>query len=255
MTDLALRGKVSVGTGAGNDHVIIGDDTVGTTAQATLDAAVHLHGLTVHTGDDNDQVDIMGAALRGHLKIETGIGNDIVSLGGESEAPAPVADGLPGGDLLDLQLQVRGHVSVALGDGNDEFNVSHASAFSMAVFGEDGLDTISVDTSHISHLGVFGGDDEDHVNIVDSVFRTLGVALGGGNDELSTDGLTSHFAALLGGDGEDTHNVVSESDFGHALIRGFELPPDVINSIGLPHLRRPLAAISGIGLGRGLRHF
>jgi hypothetical protein len=277
MSDVSLRGNVSIDTGDGDDNVHIGVEDMAAGLQLiSTDASVNLRGsLHIDTGDDNDEVNIASAAVRGRLRVDTGAGDDMVSLGEAGDPAAGLLGTLPGDVLIDASLHVRGGAHVELGDGDDDFNLSQArihsfasvdggigddeinvdqtAALGLLVFGRDGDDMVSIDSSHIRHLGISTGEGEDNVNLVDSVFASLGVSLGDDNDTLSTDGLTARFAALLGGDGEDTHNVVSESELVHDLVVGFELPPDVVNSIGLPRLRGLLNGNHGFGPGRGLR--
>jgi hypothetical protein len=98
------------------------------------------------------------------------------------------------------------------------------------------MDTISLAGMNVHHLGIHTGEGGDSVDLRDSVFHSLGVGLGAGDDTLTTSALKARIAVLLGGDGEDTLNVLSENEFAHAVIREFEIPPDV-NTPG----RRPLA--------------
>jgi hypothetical protein len=279
ISDVSLRGNVSIETGDGNDTVMIGaeGDVMAGSLLDDLDASVALRGsLSVDTGEGNDDVTVASAAVRGRLSIDTGIGEDTVSLGAEAAPMASLLGGLPGGPLGDVDLEaslhVRGGAHVELGDGNDELDVNgvrvhtfasvhggdgdddirvnHSAALGLVIAGQDGDDTVSLDGVHARFLGLSTGDGEDDVSIVDSVFMSLGVSLGADNDTLLTDSLTARFAALLGGDGEDTHNVAGESELRHELVLGFELPPDVVNTSGLPRLR---GLLNGHGLGHGLR--
>lgn len=249
LSDLSLRGHVSISTGVGDDEVIVGGDNVQQTALTTIEASVRLRDLSINTGENDDHVTVGSAAIHGFLNIQTGIGNDTVALGGAADPAANLTIPLPDNGLSDARLQVHGAAHVALGEGNDDIHVNHARAFAMFIFGHDDVDTASIESSHIGHLGMFMGDGEDNVSLVDSAFATLAVSLGGGNDQLSTGGLTAHFAVLLGGDGEDTHNVLAASEFRHELIRGFELPPGVVNTILRPRFGRPLNVLSALGSG------
>jgi hypothetical protein len=235
LNNLSLRGHVSIGTGLGNDEVVIGGGNVAGSALTTVDAAVHLRGLNINTGDDDDLVRLDNAVVHGWLNIVTGIGEDRVALGSQADPAAQAIFPLPVDKPIDASLHVRGVAVVDLGEGNDDAQVNQTKALAMAILGDDGVDTVSIDSSHILFFNVATGDDEDNVQIVDSAFATLGVFLGDGNDQLTTGGLSARFAILLGGSGEDTHNVLQTNDFAHEIIRGFELPP-IVNPIAMPTL-------------------
>jgi hypothetical protein len=252
LVDAGFAGNVSIGMGDGNDTVNIGAEAVGLAQVLPLDASVRVHGLlNIRTGDGDDEVNIDDAAIRGSLNIGTGMGEDLVSLGGEL-APAPatsVLGGVLNDDTTAASLHVRGSLHVNLGEGNDDVDATNvavrgfaninagegddgvdlaASHFgSLSVLTDGGLDNVALGNVHARFAFISTGEDNDQVSIVDSVFHSLGVFLGDGDDTLSLDTVQARFAGLFAGAGEDTLEQLGENDLVHAVIRGFEIPPDV----------------------------
>jgi hypothetical protein len=177
------------------------------------------------------------------------VGDDDVSLGGTAVVNGGPRLGLHGGvhvnlaagnDELNLdQVDARGSILVRGGAGDDAINATATTSAALAVFGDGGIDTLTLAELDVRHVGIHTGDGNDVVDIRDSAFASLGVALGDGDDSLTTAALEARLALMLGGGGEDTFNLVSENSFAHELIRGFEIPPE-INLNDLPLRPRPI---------------
>ena len=267
--ELNFRGNVSIETGEGMDRVLVGE--VDSMAAVAGDASVGLRGsLQINTGVDNDEVVVGNASVHGRLGVHTGEGDDSVVLGGMLAAAAAtngtgmdsmatlkarggVNVNLGAGDdeLAAASVNARGAIMVMGGEGDDSVNVesTHAARI-LALLGDgadEGTDTLNLNGVHAHHLGVSTGAGADNVEIVDSAFMAIGVHLGDGDDTLAHGNVTARFAALLGGMGEDTLEELSDSMLGRDLIRGFELPPDVVNT---PLPGRRLGNLFGRGLGR-----
>jgi hypothetical protein len=251
-----LRGQVAINTGGGDDRVLVGTggDAAELVGQLPDDVSVSLRGaLRINTDSGNDQIAIDDATVRGHIGLNAGEGDDLVSLGStaavdESGARLGLRGSVhinlgDGNDELNIdQLRVRGGIVARGGDGDDTVNVSQTKSNSLVVLGAGGVDTVTLADLDVHHLGVRTGEGNDSVDIRDSVFSHMGVSLGDGDDTLTTAALEGRLGLMLGGLGEDTLNVLSESTFGREVIRGFEIPPDV-NVNGLPFARRPLAQL------------
>jgi hypothetical protein len=252
----SFRGHLAIGTGAGDDRVLIGTggDAAELVGELPDDLTVEAHSLRISTDGDSDQVAVDDATIRHRLAIHTGDGDDTASLGStaavdETGARLRVRGGVhvglgDGNDELNLdQLRVRGGILAHAGEGDDTVNANAVESHHMAVLGYDGVDTVTLADLDVRVLGIHTGDGDDVVDVQDSVFAVFGASLGDGNDELTTSALEARLAVMLGGDGEDTLNELTENTFAHEVIRGFEIPPD-INTENLPGRRR-LARLLG----------
>ena len=253
-----VRGHLAIRTGAGDDRVLIGTggDAPELVGVLPADVAVNVRGLlSIDTNGDHDRVAVDDASI-GRLAINAGVGNDDVSLGStaavdESGARLRVHRGIhvnlgDGNDELNMdQLRVRGGIIALGGPGDDTLNATSTRSHALAVLGGGGMDSVSLTHIDAHHLGIHTGDDSDSVDVRDSVFTSFGVSLGDGNDTLTTAALQARFAVMLGGDGEDTLDVISQNDFAHEVVHGFEIPPDV-NVNDLLFGRRPIRRLLGL---------
>lgn len=241
------------------------------TAPAVEESSVRVHGLlSIDTGIGEDHVVVGNAKIVGQLRIDTGADNDLVQLGAppmpdEMETPAvALQDETPdpalevygtvgvqlgaGNDELGIrQMGVRGLVRLGGGEGDDAIRANMTNAWHLAIEGGagEGVDTVRLNNVHagIAQIGTGGG--ADHVEIVESAFGLLGVALGAGNDTLGLGGVRAKVALLSGGDDEDTLHELAENSIQHQRIVEFELPA--------PGPPAPMAGrAAAIGLGRGL---
>ncbi len=249
-----VRGSLSIGTGAGDDRVLIGTggDAAELVGVLPGDLAVNIRGsLRVDTDANNDHVSIDDATIGGPIGVAVGEGDDEVSLGGTSmdeSARVRVGGGVriglgAGDDELSLDhVNSRGAVFVHGDSGDDMVHASHTNAFAMLVWDDAGNDTVMLADVHARHLGIHTGVGDDNVDVRDSVFSLFGVSLGAGDDTLTTAALQARVGVMLGGEGEDTFDLVSENDIGFEVIRGFEVPPDV-NTSELPFGQRRLGRL------------
>jgi hypothetical protein len=230
--------------------------------------------LRIGTGEGNDRVVVGHALVRGQLAVATGIGDDHVVLGAppaDTSPPDPVAADATAGTantngqmpLARRALRVGGAIHVRLGagqdslvadqvaaragllanggDGDDVIGVRHANLGGLlSIFGGlgDGADRVVMDHVRAELARIATGAGSDEVHIVDSVFGMLGVGLGDGDDSLAVHGNTARAAVLLGGEGQDTLLGLGDNRFGRQLVRGFELPEMPPDSGGMA----PIAA-------------
>jgi hypothetical protein len=286
MAALSLRGNASIDTGEGEDHVMIGPQDAAVAAGLSQngvasDMSVRVGGtLRISTGDDDDQIDVDDASIRGKLKVYAGLGDDVVSLGGaaamglatgSSEAVGRgglgrfFGGGFFNGNSVDIdaRLHVKRGLHVDLGDGDDEFSLNQAhvrsfvsalgglgddemrvnltKAHGISMHGQDGEDLVSLEQAFAGFAGVHTGEGGDDVSIVDSAFFVLGVRLGDGDDMLATGNIRARFGLMHGGDGEDTHTILEASDIGHKVIKSFELPPELSNPNDVARSRNVLS--------------
>jgi hypothetical protein len=241
---------VSIGTGAGDDRVLVGTDggAPELVGELPTDLSVAARSLRVFTDGDNDEVAVDDTSVRHQLAIQTGDGDDTASLGStaavnQSGARLGVRGGVhvglgDGNDELNMdQVRVRGGIVVHAGDGDDTVDGTAVTSHLMAILGDGGVDSMTLADLDVRLLGIHTGEGNDVVDVQDSAFAAFGVSLGDGDDTLTTSALQARLAVMLGGDGQDTLNVLTENDFAHEIIRGFEIPPD-INTGNLPGLRR-----------------
>ena len=262
--DARFRHNLTIGTGAGADEVRIGaaSDASPEAALVEADANVVVRGwLTVATGEEGDTVTVADASVGGVLSILTDGGDDTVNLGAEA-AEGVAASAAGAGE--DATLHARWGIHVLLGNGVDELVARDvATRGVLAIGGGAGADTIGVHDSTATVLGIRGGEGDagdvvemsgvnahhvaislgggsDRASIVDSAFGSLAVALGAGNDSLSIQTVRARRAILAGGEGDgDELSDAGDNTFGHVVISGFELPPDVNTDPILPRITRP----------------
>jgi hypothetical protein len=251
-----LRGSLAVRTGAGDDRVLVGTGGDATELVGLLpsDLSVGVHGsVRIGTDGGNDQVLVDDAMIGGRLGVHAGMDDDLVALGSTAavdpmDARLSVRGGVhvnlgQGDDELNMdQLRTRGAIIARGGEGDDMVNAALTNSAGLMVLGDGGEDTVTLNQFYAHHLGIHTGEGNDSVDVRDSAFMAFGVALGDGDDTLTTADLRARVAIMLGGEGEDTLDVVSDSNFAHEFIRGFEVPPD-INTHGLPFGRRPLGRL------------
>jgi len=255
-----LRGSILLRTGAGDDRVLMGTGGDSAELEGILPAEVSVNvggSIRIATDGGNDEVSVDDVAVRGHLGVNAGEGDDTVSLGGVEAVAAMV-------DTIDARLQARGGVHVYLGAGADELtmqhvgtrgaivvhgglgdntvNASRTKTSALLILGDAGVDSVELTDVNSHVLGIHTGDGNDDADVRDSAFAAFHISLGDGNDTLTTAALKARIATMLGGEDEDTFEVVSENSFAHQLIRGFEIPPD-INVNELPARRRLLAGL------------
>jgi hypothetical protein len=210
-SELTVHGSAKIETGFGDDTVSLTDVTVDnqTTGGGAADMAAllqsflsnqHGNGLALGhlkqflrqlNGDDNQGNNGNGGgnnsnnANAGGLVVDTGFGDDTVTITGLSAAKLAVSTGA-GADTVDLsEIDVDGLVSIDTGIGDDD---------------------VTLDTLAAARLDVNTGAGNDTVNIIAAALERLNVDLGAGDDSLTTsaDTTISGQSKLAGGAGTDT---------------------------------------------------
>lgn len=268
LNQVHFRDEVGIGTGAGNDRVLVGvplsapesaaaelADTASAPAPGNPPPLVTVGGaLRIMTRGGEDFVHVGDAAILGRLGIATGSENDRVVLGAEPvetpDEPATEVSQAPTETPPRPALHVGRGIDVQLGDGDDMLTTGrvgtpggflvngggggdhvrlHATRvghlLAVDAGADDGADRVSLDRVHAGVALVATGRGQDDVRIADSVFHMLGIDLGDGEDSLSLRGNRARLAVLLGGEGQDTLIGLAENQFGHKIVRSFELPP------------------------------
>lgn len=212
-SELTVHGSASIQTGFGDDTVSLTDVTVDnqTTGGRNTNVAgllqnflgnQHGNGLALghlkqflrqlnNNNDDGDD-DNQGnggsnsqSSNAGGLIVDTGFGDDTVTISGLSAAKLSVTTGF-GADTVDLSdLDITGDIAVDTGAGADD---------------------VTLDTLAAARLTVNTGVGDDTVDIVAAALEKLNVDLGAGNDSLTTsdDTTISGQAKVAGGAGTDT---------------------------------------------------
>jgi hypothetical protein len=210
-----FRGNVGIGTGAGNDRVVVGvpmlpvepRPEVGADSLAvTLDAPsadvppdpslapplVGIGGsLTIAAGAGEDDIHVGNAAIDGRLSVATGTENDRVLLGNAPLAtptdPPAEASVVPPLAPPQAVLHVGRGIDVQLGEGNDGLTSNRVGTpAGMMVHGGEGDDHVGLIETRVGHLlAVHGGAGEgaDHVSIDRVHAGAAMVATGAGHDE------------------------------------------------------------------------
>jgi len=213
-SELTVHGSASIETGFGDDTVSLTDVTVDnqTTGGGNTNVAgllqnflgnQHGNGLALghlkqflrelndnndDQGDDDDQGNggkNLHDSNAGGLVVDTGFGDDTVTITGLSAAKLSVTTGF-GADTVNLSnIDVHGDVSVDTGAGADD---------------------VTLNTLAAARLTVNTGAGDDTVDIVAAALEKLNVDLGAGNDSLTTsdDTTISGQSKLAGGAGTDT---------------------------------------------------
>jgi hypothetical protein len=206
--------------------------------------------LIIETGAGDDLVNVASAAIRGHVSIGAGEGDDTVRLGGrivelDSESGETTEEA-----TQPAILRVGSGIGVRLGDGADTLVASRVAAEAVRVGGGLGADSVRLNQLRTGALAVAGGEDDasdevllsgvnarfaevhtgagaDRVRIVDSAFGQLFASLGEGDDTLAMSGSEALAALLSGGAGEaDAFRDAGDNRIRRKLVRGFELPAE-----------------------------
>ena len=211
VNEAQFAGNVSIRTGRGEDHVLVGrplgdppgpqplageqgDDAGDGTLPPDVAPNVIVGGsLQIRTGADSDHVHVGNAAVGRRLLLGTGGGDDTAILG-LPEAPNPpdpggTADAAGGADDSDgprpSALHVGGAVGVGLGRGNDHLSMHRLGASAISANGGQGDDALAAHDTNSRLLLLRGGlgDGADTVN-VQGVHAQVGIVhTGGGDDE------------------------------------------------------------------------
>ena len=221
--------------------------------------------LRIGTGSENDTVAVDNTNIGRNLAVSSGEGNDIVRVGqpdGPIDGPAdgPIDEPLPPAEEVaatpsqdqtpnTAQVRVRGATHIHLGAGEDALNVNDLNTRLLHVNGGadsdrivisdtraglvnihggrgEASDTIRVNQTNARVLGIRTGAGDDSVRVTDSAFSLIAAGLGAGNDTLALGGVKARAAFLFGGAGdEDLYRDLGENMIRNQVVRGFELPP------------------------------
>ena len=239
---LRVAGDLGVGTGGGDDRVMVGMPP--DPSQPNAPTGVHVRGaFRIATGLGDDVVIEQQVAVGLGHSVATGQGSDEVLIGAANtsttppDRPALAAERafIDLGDENDV-LRVNGAVlrqsiEVAGGRGDDMVRLDHVAADrGIRVSGGAGDDEIGVSHVRTRQLSMNAGVGNDRVSIVDAALGGLRVDMGAGDDGLAI-GRTEvrGRAILLGGRGEDTLVRLGGNQFRSIFVSGFE------------HVRQPSA--------------
>ena len=211
IADISVGGIIRVDTGYGGDTVDIsntfanddilvltfwGVDTVTATGVEANDL------LLIDTGEQFDTIEVTGA-LAGHAIINSGNGNDRMTLTDLDLDRELIVRGLNGNDTLVADTIVAGRVDVDLGANNDALRATGLDvdgALRLVTFG--GADSIAVETASANHIHIDAGTENDVVSLVDVTSNTdFNVFMGSGDDRLGVGGVINtgiHFRVDLG---------------------------------------------------------
>lgn len=227
--------SLAIGTGEGNDTVLIGvpapsapaaaeaDGEASAEEDPAVDANVAVRGsVRIATFAGEDVVRVADTAIGGHLAVLTGADSDRVVLGADPETP-PAEGGAAtdelvaeseetDGDAPDPHLlRARGGILVSLGAGDDAASLRDVgSRRGVAVGGDGGSDRIAlsdVDAGFSLLVNGGRGDATDNVVLDDVRARFAAVRTGDGADRVRI--ADSAFAALAvsTGGGDDIVGV------------------------------------------------
>jgi hypothetical protein len=240
-----VQGRLLVRGDIGNDSVTITGVGNGMTGQyvvvtnqgtQTVSGVVGDFDIDMLGGDD--QIIINNAYVNGTIDIDTGTGNDVVTLGSQK----PVSTRLTlvvtlgdGNDVLDGKRLYIGTIqSVSGGVGNDrisfiggalptEFILGTSSGGATTILGEQGNDQLEVTYSFVvGQLQLNGGVGDDTISIRTSASNSAVSLIGDlGIDSLTAD--TDYFIATLlldGGADADQLNVRNSLGITTTTIQG-----------------------------------
>lgn len=136
--DLRVRYGVSIVTGAGEDEVYLHEHDGG--PQTVVGGSI-----LVNTGADGDYVEI-STAVRGLLSIATGPGDDEAQIYESAIGLNAVVDTGAGDDRVSIDLaQFRYSLFVYLGPGNDDMEITNTTAFAAFLYGGPGFNLLAID--------------------------------------------------------------------------------------------------------------
>ncbi len=229
VSNLSSAGGLKVTTGGGNDVVnlssstvkILDVNTMGGADTVTLTSVTSYHQSqnTFELGTDKqidvDTLTINGGLICGIVTVDTGAGDDVVTVQkGSAPSSAKLLDSLyidtaKGNDKVFLRnsteigspddpqfnKRARGLLNVSMGDGADEFDANTISALNAK--GQNSVDMGSDDSSA----------NKITLGLAD-IKGFLSLALGGGTNTATIGGVTTANGLLiLGGNGNDTVTI------------------------------------------------
>jgi hypothetical protein len=232
-------GSFDINTEGSDDVVMIGRDT--NNPPLPLDAVTLGGNLNINTGDGDDAITLALALTGGSIIVNGGTGDDTIRLGSPTDTPAANRVG----------SSSQGHIIINGGDGADAITINHATTVgSLQVLLGDGANSLDVrNSSFSSSSSISGGANSDVVTLTavnspqglhilteggDDVVRILGtlvelgvssILTGPGNDAVQI-GSGSRFAGLImvTGDGNDMVGFGSSANVpGNASVENFFL--------------------------------
>lgn len=184
--------------------------------------------LIVTTGSDDDRITILQTDVQRQLKLNTGLGNDIVTLSSVTAEEARIelgggndrlivtdaeieerlrvdADGnrTSGDDWIEFTDVEAEELRINLGRGDDHATPNNVTADDVRVDGGSGADTIELSELSAEEARVNAGDGNDVVSVSDSEVEELRVNLGRGDDQATLNMVTAEAVRVDGGQGQD----------------------------------------------------
>lgn len=226
-SQLNLGKTVSVRLGDGDDVALInvktqlvlsvdggvGNDVIGVQGSSVGKLRIAADPLSDVGGNDTVQIS-GGTSVRTSVSITTGAGDDTVHVGGGSS--------------------LGNHLLVLTGAGNDKVNLGAAADSRLNVKGHVTLDTGAGDDvvaltnlANRAHLNVITGAGNDTLGITASSLDKLMASLGDGDDTVNLTASTLKKASFFGGLGDDTFNAGVDSTIRHLVRLEFEHLPIV----------------------------
>lgn len=188
LDDLTVRGdeRVDVYLGSGNQNE---------TDVLTLDDADIHPALRVVSGGGDDTVDIEESMFGDDLTIESGTGDDHVTLG-------RVAEG----------LSVAGKIKADLGKGDDSLHVSEVSAATAEVVLGDGVGDLTVEGINVAgQLKIHGGSIFTDIEMTEITADELVISVPKGRTTADVADVDVHKLAITTGGGVDRVGLVRVS--------------------------------------------
>ncbi|MFM7205128.1 MAG: hypothetical protein ACKO4T_00445 [Planctomycetaceae bacterium] len=152
-----VRGNVVVNTGTGSDGDTVrlvgnfrGDVSVTTGGgRDTVSVSSYVGWVSTDGSDPVPLVEVVGwSAIGLDLNINTGAGNDLISIGTSTVGRDATIHAESGDDDVRIDsMQVKRNLSVNLGAGNDSLAVMNLRAFAAFFYGGSGTNTLSTDAA------------------------------------------------------------------------------------------------------------
>jgi len=158
------------------------------------------------TGSGSDQVNVGGVGVDREIVINTGAGNDFVSM---QEFSAGNGDGPSG------KANKSGYVTVVTGDGDDQVGIEFFNVDGMTVDTGGGDDGQVLLTSEVEIAQIGGG-----ITVSEGfITNALVVLTGGGNDLATVNNVTAHDIVIDTGSGDDGTSDIPISIY-NVLVQG-----------------------------------
>ena len=222
-----------------NESFISGgaDDTVEVIGNYDIEGTA-----VVETGAGNDTITV-GKSIKGDAQVDTGAGNDSISLGGLISGDIKINTG-SGNDSINIATHITNKAQIQMGTGDDTVNVGTSIGSKVKLdtgAGNDQLIAHEIRSHAIIKMGA--GDDTliiDRLNLTTSSTTAGEIDMGTGDDTLTIDGQFAKATKAINlGDGQDTLilSQMSSTDFDFGLGgSSIVTVANGIQSIHLTHL-------------------